>query len=50
MRLFSQHAETTGHDIHPSYVGILERGVNNQQKRLFLDSLHSTPATSEHCE
>jgi len=41
-----QHAETTGHDIHPSYVEILKRGVNNRQKPLFLESIHSTPATN----
>ena len=39
-----QH-EITGYDIHPSYVEILERGVNNRQKRLFLESLHSTLTT-----
>jgi hypothetical protein len=37
-----QHAETTRHDIHPNYVEILERGVSNRQKRLFLESWHST--------
>ena len=31
-------SETTGHDIHPSYVEMMERGVNNQQKHLFLES------------
>ena len=36
-----QHAETTGHDIHPNYVQILERGVSNRKERLFLESWHS---------
>jgi len=40
-----QHAETTGHDIHPNYVEILERGVGSRNKRLFLESLHSTVNT-----
>jgi len=31
-----QHAETTGHDIYPNYVEVLERGVTNRQKRLYL--------------
>ncbi len=35
------HAETTDHDIHPDYVEILERNVNNRQQRLFLGALHS---------
>ena len=33
-----QHAETTGHDIHPSYVEILEREVKNRQKRFFMET------------
>lgn len=37
-----QHVETAGHDIHPNYVEILERGVSNRQKRLFLESWLST--------
>ena len=37
-----QHAETTDHDVHPNYVQILERGVDNLTKRLFLESWHST--------
>ena len=37
-----QHTEMTGHDIHPNYVELLVDGVNNQQQRLFLESLHST--------
>ena len=36
-----QHAEITGDDIHPNYANILETGVNNKNKRLFLESLHS---------
>ena len=35
-----QHAET-GHDIHPSYANILETGVSDKSKRLFLESLLS---------
>ena len=31
-----QHVETTNHEIHPNYVEILERGVDNLSKRLFL--------------
>lgn len=34
-------AETTDLDIHPNYVSILETGVKNKDKRLFLESLHS---------
>ena len=30
-----QHAETTGHDIHPSYANILETGVESKNKRFF---------------
>ena len=44
--IWKQHAEMTGHDIHPSYLEILERGVNNRRKRLFLESLHSTLTTN----
>ena len=36
------HAETTDHDIHPDYVEILERNVNNRKQRLFLEALHSS--------
>ena len=36
-----QHAEITGHDIHPNYANILKTGMNNKNKRLFLESLHS---------
>ena len=35
------HAETTDHDIHPDYVEILEKNVNNRKQRLFLEALHS---------
>ena len=41
-----QYAEMTGHDIHPSYVEILEREVSNRRKRLFFESLHSTLTTN----
>ena len=36
-----QRAEITGHDIHPNYANVLETGVNNKNRRLFLESLHS---------
>ena len=36
-----QHAETTGHDIHPKYANILETGVKTWNKIIFLESLHS---------
>jgi len=32
-----QHSETAGLDIHPNYVSILETGVRNKDKRLFLE-------------
>ena len=37
-----QHAESTDHNIHPRDAQILERGVTNYHKRLFLESWHST--------
>ena len=37
-----QYAEIIGHDIHPSYGEILEQGVKNKQKCLFLESFQST--------
>ena len=37
-----QYAETTDHDVHPNYVQILERSVDNLSKHLFLESWHST--------
>ena len=40
-----QHAETTAHDIHPKYAEFLQRDMNNRQKRLILESLHSTVNT-----
>ena len=36
-----QHAEITGHDIHPNYANGLETGVSNKNRGLFLESLHS---------
>ena len=36
-----QHAETTGHDIHPNNVNILETGEKAKNKRVFLESLQS---------
>ena len=36
-----QHADTTGHDIHPNYANILETSMKTKNKRLFLESLHS---------
>lgn len=47
------HAESTGHDIHPNEVIILERGISNKRERLFLESLHSTldsDTVNEKCE
>ena len=35
------HAETTDHDIHPDYLEIIERNLNNRQEGLFLEALHS---------
>ena len=35
-----QHAQTTGHDIHPNCASSLETGVKTKEKRLFLESLH----------
>ena len=40
----AQHAETTGHDIHPKYATIIERGIENYEQRVFLESWHSTLA------
>lgn len=37
-----QHAETKDHDIHPRVTQILECGISNYGKRLFLESWHST--------
>ena len=39
--LIKEHAETTGHDVHSDDVHILEKGVMNYYKRLFLESFHS---------
>jgi len=38
-----QNKETTNHDIHPNYMyaRILETGVRNEDKRLFLEALDS---------
>ena len=35
------HAECTGHDVAKTDVKILEKGVMDQQKRLFLEAWHS---------
>ena len=35
------HAEKTGHDLTSIDVEILERGVRNYHKRIFLEALHS---------
>ena len=35
------HAESTGHDVAKTDVKILEKGVMDQQKRLFLEAWHS---------
>ena len=37
-----QHAESTDHNIYPRDAQILERGINSYNKRLFLESWHST--------
>ena len=45
------HAESTGHDIHP--VIILKRGYINKRERLFLESLYCTidsNTVNEKCE
>ena len=36
-----EHAETTGHDVQSDDAHILEKGVMNYHKRLFLESFHS---------
>ena len=36
------HAETTGHEVRSTDVEILERGVNNHQKRLFVEAIHQS--------
>ena len=36
-RQLKQHKEATEHDIYPNYVELLERGVRNRKKRLFLE-------------
>ena len=47
------HAETTGHEVRSTDVEILERGVINHQKRLFLEAVHSVKtkdSVNEHIE
>ena len=47
------HAEITGHEVRSTDVEILERGVNNHQKRLFLEAIHSVrtkDSVNEHIE
>ena len=39
--MVKQSAESTGHDIHPSYASTLETGEKTKDKRLFLESLLS---------
>ena len=36
-----EHAERTGHEVCSGDVEILERGVHNYDKRIFIESLHS---------
>jgi hypothetical protein len=36
-----EHAETTGHEVASTDVEILERGINNYHKRIFLEAFHS---------
>ena len=45
--------EITGHEVRSTDVEILERGVNNHQKRLFLEAIHSVrtkDSVNEHIE
>ena len=47
------HEESTGHEVRSTDVKILERGVNNHQKRLFLDAIHlvrTKNSVNEHIE
>ncbi len=47
------HAEGTGHEMRSTDVEILERGVKNHQKRLFLEAFHSVltkDSINEHIE
>ena len=47
------HAETTGHEVRSTDVEMLERRVNNHQKRLFLEAIHSVRtkySVKEHIE
>ena len=47
------HAETTGYEVRSTDVEILERGVINHQKRLFLEAVHSVKtkdSVNEHIE
>ena len=39
--VIKDHAETTGHDVAKTDAKILEKGVMDQQKRLFLKAWHS---------
>ena len=45
--------EITGHEVRSTDVEILERGMNNHQKRLFLEAIHSVrtkDSVNEHIE
>ena len=47
------HAEKTGHDVTSTDVEVLERGVTNYHKRIFLEALHSVlneDSVNEHAE
>ena len=46
-------AEKTGHDVTSTDVEVLERGVTNYHKRIFLEALHSVlneDSVNEHAE
>lgn len=46
-----EHAERTGHEIHPDYVELLERCEMNRRKRLSLEAWHADKNTiTEHIE
>ena len=47
------YAEKTGHDVTSTDVDVLERGVTNYHKRIFLEALHSMfdeDSVNEHAE
>ena len=40
-----QHGETLGHDIHPNYASISEKGAKSKDKRLFLEGTKGYSST-----